>query len=108
MEIHERIRYMRKLRKMSQDDLARLADYGDRSTISRIEKGEIDLPHSKVLAIADALRCSPQYILFGDECDVVLEKVKKLDEYDLERLSAYLDGMLDQEKYVKKGASDIA
>jgi transcriptional regulator with XRE-family HTH domain len=93
---------------MSQETLAKLSGYGDRSTISRVEKGEIDLPHSKLVSISDALRCDPMYLLFGDKNEVVIEKVRKLDEYDIDRLSAYLDGLLDAEKYSKKGESDTA
>ena len=108
MKINERIRLMRKQKGMSQEDLAQLSGYGDRSTISRIEKGEIDIPHSKVFALADALHCSPSLLLFGDECEEVIEKVRQLDDYDIERLSAYIDGMLENEKYSKKGQSETA
>lgn len=107
MEIHDRIKKRRKELGMSQEKLAELSGYGDRSTISRVEKGEIDLPHSKALAIADALRCSPGYIIFGDESAEVIEKVKRLDDSDMMRLSAYVDGILDQDKY-KKGSSETA
>ena len=65
MEIHDRIRLLRKERGMSQETLAKLSGYGDRSTISRVENGEIDLPHSKLVSISDALRCDPMYLLFG-------------------------------------------
>jgi len=108
MEIHDRIKMLRKERGMSQETLAKLSGYGDRSTISRVEKGEIDLPHSKLVSISDALRCDPMYLLFGDKNEVVIEKVRRLDDHDLDRLSAYLDGLLDAEKYSKKGESDTA
>lgn len=107
MRIHERIRSMRKQRGMSQEELAKLSGYGDRSTISRVEKGEIDLPQSKILAIADALNCSPSYLLFGDD-EPLIEKIRSLDGVDIERLSAYLDGLLENEKYSKKGESNTA
>lgn len=107
MRIHERIRSMRKQRRMSQEELAKLSGYGDRSTISRVEKGEIDLPHSKIFAIADALNCSPSYLLFGDD-EPLIERIRSLDGVDVERLSAYLDGLLENEKYSKKGESSTA
>lgn len=107
MKIHERIRFMRKQQGMSQEKLAQLSGYGDRSTISRVEKGEIDLPQSKILAIADALSCSPSYLLFGDD-ELIFEKIRRLDGIDVERLSAYLDGMLEAQKYSKKGESETA
>ena len=108
MEIHDRIKMLRKERGMSQETLAKLSGYGDRSAISRVEKGEIDLPHSKLVSISDALRCDPMYLLFGDKDEVVIEKVRRLDDHDLDRLSAYLDGLLDSEKYSKKGESETA
>lgn len=99
MQIHERIRKRRKELGMSQETLAELSGYGDRSTISRVEKGEIDLPHSKVMSISAALRCSPAYIIFGDESAAVIEKINRLDDNDIIRLSAYIDGILEQDKY---------
>ena len=65
-KLSERIRLRRKELKMSQEELASLVGYTDRSIISRIEKGLIDLTESKIMAIAKALNITPE-ILVGWE-----------------------------------------
>ena len=62
-----RIKERRKALKMSQKDLAKLSGYTDRSTISRAEKGAVDLPESKIVAIANALNISPQSLVGWEE-----------------------------------------
>lgn len=54
---------LRKERRMSQDELAAKCGYASKSMISRIEKGEIDLTQSKIIAIANALDTSPEYLM---------------------------------------------
>lgn len=65
-KLSEKIRSRRKELKMSQEELASLVGYTDRSIISRIEKGLIDLTESKIMAIAKALNVTPE-ILVGWE-----------------------------------------
>ena len=65
-KLSEKIRSRRKELKMSQEELASLVGYTDRSIISRIEKGLIDLTESKIMAIAKALKVTPE-ILVGWE-----------------------------------------
>ena len=55
LELYRNIKDIRLAKKMTQADLAEKAGYTDRSSIARIEKGEIDLPQSKILMIAKAL-----------------------------------------------------
>ena len=65
-KLSEKIRSRRKELKMSQEELASLVGYTDRSIISRIEKGLIDLTESKIMAIVKALNVTPE-ILVGWE-----------------------------------------
>lgn len=62
-EIYKRIRDRREEIGMSQEALAKKVGYATRSTIARIEKGEIDLPQSKLVEIAEALKVTPSYLL---------------------------------------------
>lgn len=55
LELYKNIRSIRKGKHMSQEELARLAGYTDRSSIAKIEKGDVDLPQSKIMLIASAL-----------------------------------------------------
>lgn len=48
MTIYERIKMLRKNAGMSQEELARRCGYREKSMISRIESGKVDMPFSKV------------------------------------------------------------
>ena len=48
---------------MSQDKLAQKAGYTSRSSINKIEQGLVDIPQSKIAAIADALGTTPAYLM---------------------------------------------
>lgn len=61
--LYKNIRDRRKDLNMSQDSLAKLVGYTSRSTIARIENGEIDLPQSKIVEFAQALRVTPAYLM---------------------------------------------
>jgi transcriptional regulator with XRE-family HTH domain len=63
MTLYERIRYLRKSAGMTQDDLAHLLGYKDRSMIAKIEAGKVDLPQSKITEIADVLDTTPGYLM---------------------------------------------
>lgn len=59
----QRIREAREARGLSQAELAKLAGYTSRASINKIEKGLVDVPRSRVDAIAKALRVSPAWLL---------------------------------------------
>lgn len=55
LELYENIKKFRKQSGLTQDELAKLTGYTDRSSIAKIEKGEVDLPQSKIFLFASAL-----------------------------------------------------
>ena len=59
----ERIRDARLNRGMSQAELAEKVGYTSRASINKIEKGLVDVPRSKLLAISKALGVSPAWLL---------------------------------------------
>ncbi|MCR5337580.1 MAG: helix-turn-helix domain-containing protein [Lachnospiraceae bacterium] len=59
LELYSNIRRFRLSMKMSQDELAHRTGYSDRSSIAKIEKGEVDLPQSKISLFAAALQTTP-------------------------------------------------
>lgn len=59
LELYKNIKARREELGMSQDALAKKVGYTDRSSIAKIESGKVDLPQSKILEIAEALRISP-------------------------------------------------
>lgn len=69
LELYENIRKYRKLLGMSQTELAKKTGYTDRSSIAKIEKGDIDIPQSKILIFAKALGVTPGELMGDVETD---------------------------------------
>lgn len=64
-DIYIKIRALRKQKKMSQEELANQIGYTDRSSISKIESGIVDLPYSQIVKIALALDVTPAELIGG-------------------------------------------
>ena len=69
LTLYKNIKARRLELKMSQDRLAELTGYKDRSSIAKIEKGEVDLAESKIREFAKALKISPQELMGWDDPD---------------------------------------
>lgn len=63
LEIYKRIRARREELGISQEELAKRLGYKSRSSINKIEKGENDIPQSKIVAFAEALRTTPERLM---------------------------------------------
>ena len=63
LEIYKRIRARREELGISQEELAKRMGYKSRSSINKIEKGENDIPQSKIIAFAQALRTTPEALM---------------------------------------------
>lgn len=63
LEIYKRIRARREELGISQEELAKRMGYKSRSSINKIEKGENDIPQSKIVAFAKALRTTPEALM---------------------------------------------
>lgn len=61
--IYEKIRERRKEMGLSQDELARLMGYKSRSTINKIESGQVDLSRNKIDKFSKVLQVSPSYLM---------------------------------------------
>ena len=57
------IKNKRKSKKLTQEDLARLLGYADRSTISKIERGDLNIAASKLNSIANLLDILPEELI---------------------------------------------
>lgn len=55
MFTHENIKFLRQQRGLSQDTLAAMVGYTDRSSIAKVEACQVDLPESKLRLFAQAL-----------------------------------------------------
>lgn len=65
LELYQNIKRIRIEKKMTQEELANKTGYTDRSSIAKIERGDVDLPQSKILLIAKALDV-PAGVLMGN------------------------------------------
>lgn len=59
LKLYENIKFYRKKSGMTQDELAKLAGYTDRSSIAKIERGVVDLSQSKIAQFADIFGITP-------------------------------------------------
>ena len=98
-----RVRVVRMARGLSQAQLAEMVGYTSRASINKIEKGLVDVPRSKLFALADALHVSPAFLLgLPEGSQVEGEDRPPLDEETAQMLqdlydknSALLDSMAD-------------
>ena len=63
LELYKNIKRRRIELGMTQDELAKLTGYTDRSSITKIEAGKVDLPQSKIMQFAEVLNVSPTALL---------------------------------------------
>ena len=70
LEIYKRIRARREELGISQEELAKRMGYKSRSSINKIEKGENDIPQSKIVAFAKALRTTPEALMGWEQSPV--------------------------------------
>ncbi len=94
LPLYQNIKSRRTELKMSQDTLAELTGYKDRSSIAKIEKGEVDLAESKIREFAKALKVSPRELMGWDEPDEPITIAAHFDgdEYtadELDRIKEY-------------------
>ena len=98
LDLYVNIKRLRKENRLSQEELAQKTGYTDRSSIAKIEKGEIDLPQSKIALFASALGVSMSELMgntglsapvsvstpadfFAPEEIELIEKYRVLDDY---------------------------
>lgn len=91
MTLYERIRQLRINAGMTQDDLAKAMGYSDRSMITKIESGKVDISQKKILAFSRILNTTPSYLMGIDDRNSLPDEIcanpNKNDEYRL--LDAY-------------------
>lgn len=106
-EVYKNIKRRRIELGMTQSELARLSGYENRSSIARIERGDTNLPQSKIVDIAKALRVTPSYLMGWEDSEVaeltamqeeVMEKFFSLSVEHQKILNSFIDTLLEQEK----------
>ena len=111
LELYKNIKRRRQQLKMTQTDLALKMGYADKSMIAKIEKGNVDLPQSKILAFANVLETTPGELMGWDyeaEPTETVDNIYKLDKIKLPFLGKVACGEPiyadeDRESYVMVG-----
>ena len=67
LKLYKNIKNRRMELDMSQQELADKIGYTSRTSIAKIEAGEIDLPQSKIVLFANALETTPEALMGWDE-----------------------------------------
>lgn len=101
-----RIRLRREALGLSQDQIAEEAGYFSHASIAKVELGLVDLPQSKLLKIAKALKTTPNYLLgAGTSSPITIPKelndmhiafyegTKDLTEEDLKALIPVIEAL---------------
>lgn len=95
LEIYKRIRSRREELGISQEELAKRLGYKSRSSINKIEKGENDIPQSKIVAFARALQTTPEHLMgwakSPDDLPAFSSTGQKIDARTRRQLEAVLD-----------------
>ena len=76
--IGEKIKEVRISLGLSQAKLASFCGYTSRSSINKIEKGEVDIPRSKMILIAKALNISPNSLIDENTKNTDIKKIPLL------------------------------
>ncbi|WP_295264788.1 helix-turn-helix transcriptional regulator [Veillonella sp.] len=69
MKLYENIKKLRIQKGLSQEELAALTGYTNRTSIGKIEQGKVDLSQSKIKVFAKALDTDPVTLMGLDESD---------------------------------------
>ena len=97
-----------------------LTGYTDRSSIGKIEKGEVDIPQSKIILFAKALGVSASELMGDDgafeyiksigEVDVLIEpfpsRFRSLSEFHQHQVLDYINFLLAQEQNADEPQKD--
>ena len=89
MTMYERIKELRIKKGLSQQQLATLAGYHDRSSIAKIESGAVDLPQSKIISFAQILGVSPAELMGLTESEQMTDSPLRLSPRERQVILAY-------------------
>lgn len=83
-QLGERIRKARIKLNLSQDDLAKKVGYSSRTSIAKVEKGDVNISHSKIMSLASALHMTTSDLM-GWDPDELFHKMNSSKEDTIAR-----------------------
>lgn len=114
LELYKNIKKQRQQLNLTQTELAQKLGYADKSMIAKIEKGQVDLPQSKIIAFADALETTPGLLMGWSEPNAQNDITDNADNlYKIDKIKLPLLGTVacgepiyadeDRESYIMVG-----
>lgn len=112
MDLYIKIKQLREKRGLSQQELAEMTGYSNRSAIARIENGSIDIPQSKIMAFCKALKTTPEYLMSPLEKIINIVKIPLYDHISC-GTGLFVDDQVEDyiavpDKYIKPGRDYFA
>lgn len=107
IELYSNIKKRRLALGLTQQSLAELLGYADKSMIAKIEKGVVDLPQSKIVDFSIALKTTPAWLMGWEEdqpdqkaelIDEAIEEYMKLSDEGKKKASAFIRFLLSQKE----------
>lgn len=105
LKVYENIKARRLELGLSQAKLAEMVGYADKSAISHMEKGEWDIPQSKLEAIAKALNMKPGELMGDTEYSIeddLIALLKQLNQEGKEKVVEYARDLVAAGRYAKQ------
>jgi transcriptional regulator with XRE-family HTH domain len=105
LKVYKNIKARRLELHISQQKLAEMVGYTDKSAISHIEKGEWDIPQSKLEAIAKVLNMKPGELLGDTEAtveDEIISILNMLNQEGKEKVMEYVSDLAASGRYAKQ------
>ena len=102
LKLYENIKTRRIELGLSQTDLAELTGYADKSMIAKIEKGNVDISHSKLEQFAHALHTTPSDLMgtTEDGKQRLIELFGTLNEEGQTKALEYLADIVASGRYI--------
>ena len=94
MELYENIKKYRKINEWTQQELAEKVGYTDRSVVSKIEAGKVDLPQSMIMKFASVFGVSPGELAGSDGTAAFMDQLSAEEQ----RLIAKYRNLTEPEK----------
>lgn len=115
LNMYKRVKELREAKGLTQDELAELVGYKNRSSIARIERGDAYIPQPMIKKIAEALGVFPGDLMGWDNKEVeefsldeksIIYRYRMLNHAGRKKVRAILNDYTEIEKYQK--GSDLA
>lgn len=109
--LYTRIKELRLLRGLSQEELGKKVGYTGRSMVNRVESGKVDIPRDKITAFAKALEVTETYLMglseLTEEENKLLLAYNELNEEGKEVAVNLIQGLVMGGQYKKHSSSSM-